>query len=233
MCVGGGKIWALTPSQGAEETIICPNVPQILEIDAKGLTICPGFVDLHQHVTGGGGEAGFASRTPQASVQDLLDAGVTTFVATLGTDTVTHNMADLLVQTRALASRANLTGLAWLGGYALTNENCVTGNLSRDVTMMPEIVGVGELAISDHRGSYPTTNELVRLVSQVRVAGMLSNKSGTTYFHLGEDETGLQPPARRAAAQSTLTKSHGPYAHGAVRTISSRRNGMDVSRWVY
>ena len=44
----------------------------------------------------------------------------------------------------------------------------------RDVTLIPEAIGVGELAISDHRGSHPSTHELTRLVADVRVAGMLS-----------------------------------------------------------
>jgi hypothetical protein len=58
--------------------------------------------------------------------------------------------------------------------------------MARDVTLIPEAIGVGELAISDHRGSHPSTHELTRLVADVRVAGMLSGKAGKCYFHMGD-----------------------------------------------
>lgn len=121
-------------------------------------------------------------------------------MATLGTDTATRSMEQLIAKTRSLvqlqasgAGGGGLTGLVWLGGYSFPIENTITGSVRRDVTLLPEVVGVGELAVSDHRGSYPTADELLRLVSEVRVAGLLSGKCGVTYFHLGEDESGLQP----------------------------------------
>ena len=63
-------------------------------VDAAGLLIAPGFVDMHQHVCGGGGEAGPASRTPEAALSQLLRGGVTTVVGLLGTDTVTRSQAS-------------------------------------------------------------------------------------------------------------------------------------------
>lgn len=189
--VGGGKIWALT--RPTTEPMMCPTIPGLQEIDVSGMYICPGFVDIHQHVTGGGGEAGFGSRTPEASQSDLIEAGVTTFVSTLGTDTVTRGMENLIAKTRSLCADSGLTGFAWLGGYSFPIENTITGTVRRDISLLPEIIGVGELAISDHRGSYPTVDELTRLVSEARVAGMISGTCGTTYFHLGEDGSALQP----------------------------------------
>ena len=207
--IGAGKIWALIPSSSTESSTeqqqqsssssasnsrskSCPTIPGLQELDLTGYTLCPGLVDMHQHIVGGGGEAGFASRTPSATRDDIVTAGVTTFVATLGTDTVTRSMQDLIAATRALSGEA-LTGRTWLGGYAFPIENCITGNVARDVTMIPEIIGVGELAISDHRASYMSTAELTRLASAVRVAGMLAGKAGVTYLHVGDDATGLQP----------------------------------------
>ena len=58
--------------------------------------------------------------------------------------------------------------------------------MARDVTLIPEALGIGELAISDHRGSHPSTHELTRLVADIRVAGMLSGKAGKCYFHMGD-----------------------------------------------
>lgn len=187
--VGGGKILALTPPSSSS---ICPTTPGLQEIDASGMYVVPGFVDVHQHVTGGGGEGGFSTRTPEAVQNDLIDAGVTTFVATLGTDCVTRGMEHLIAKTRSLSSQG-ITGLAWLGGYAFPIENSVTGSIRRDVTLIPEIIGVGELAVSDHRASFPSVDELVRLSSEVRVAGMISGKCGVTYCHLGEEDSALEP----------------------------------------
>jgi beta-aspartyl-dipeptidase (metallo-type) len=145
------------------------------------MTIVPGFIDCHVHVTGGGGEAGFASRTPEAQLGELVNAGVTTFVGILGTDCVTRSTENLLAKTRGLAA-GGLTGYCLLGGYQFPPVNDITGSLSRDIMLIPEAIGVGELAISDHRSSNPTVLELSRLAGDVRVAGMLANKAGTDEY---------------------------------------------------
>jgi beta-aspartyl-dipeptidase (metallo-type) len=51
---------------------------------------------------------------------------------------------------------------------------------------------VGELALSDHRSSQPTLDELLRIASDAYVAGMLSGKAGLVHFHLGDGEQGLE-----------------------------------------
>lgn len=57
-------------------------------IRAEGKTVVPGFVDLHVHLLGGGGEAGPWSRTPEITLSKIIRAGVTTVVGLLGTDDV-------------------------------------------------------------------------------------------------------------------------------------------------
>ena len=47
-------------------------------VDGTGLVLTPGFVDCHVHVLGGGGEVGFANRTPEATMEGLNKFGVTT-----------------------------------------------------------------------------------------------------------------------------------------------------------
>jgi hypothetical protein len=64
-------------------------------IDVNGSLVVPGLIDIHVHITGGGGEAGPASRTPEASLSELLDAGLTTVVGTLGTDCVSRRCESL------------------------------------------------------------------------------------------------------------------------------------------
>lgn len=53
----------------------------------------PGFVDMHVHVTGGGGEAGPASRCPESQLSDFLRVGTTTVVGVCGTDSVSRSQA--------------------------------------------------------------------------------------------------------------------------------------------
>ena len=62
----------------------------------------PGFIDGHVHMTGGGGEGGYATRTPELSLSDAIRGGVTTIVGCLGTDGVTRSLAALLAKARAL-----------------------------------------------------------------------------------------------------------------------------------
>src|SRR5699024_12137853 len=40
-------------------------------IDAEGALVTPGFIDPHVHFLGGGGEGGFATRTPEIQISDL------------------------------------------------------------------------------------------------------------------------------------------------------------------
>ncbi|GFH49782.1 hypothetical protein CTEN210_06258 [Chaetoceros tenuissimus] len=207
--VSNGKIASMTPPSAARS--MCPSIPGLKEIEMRGLDIVPGFVDIHVHAIGGGGEDSFGSRTPEACLEELVEAGVTTFVGILGTDTVGRNMESLIAKTRALSEKG-LTGRVWLGGYAFPIENTVTGSVRKDLTMLPDVIGVGELAISDHRSSFPTTDDLLKLCSEVRVAGMVSGNAGVTYFHMGDNDTALQPLVdvvkRNPVLQTYLVPTH-------------------------
>ena len=59
-------------------------------IDLKGEKLVPGFIDNHVHITGGGGEGGFTTRTPEVMLSTIISAGVTTVIGTLGTDGTTE-----------------------------------------------------------------------------------------------------------------------------------------------
>ena len=41
-------------------------------IDCGGAIVTPGLIDIHVHVTGGGGEQGYHSRTPELNLSELL-----------------------------------------------------------------------------------------------------------------------------------------------------------------
>lgn len=48
-----------------------------------------------------------------------------------------------------------------------------------------KIIGIGEIAVSDHRSSQPSFEEFARAVADARVGGMLSGKAGIINVHLG------------------------------------------------
>lgn len=158
-------------------------------LDAQGHWLCPGLVDSLVHFGGGGGEGGFATRMPPLAANTALAAGVTTMIGALGTDDITRSHADLLACARALAAHG-------LSAYTLTGSYQVppitlTGSVRSDLTLIPEMIGLGEIAIADHRGSQPSAAELARLASDARVGGMLAGKAGTVLVHCGDAPEGL------------------------------------------
>lgn len=158
-------------------------------IDAGGAIACPGFVDSLVHLSGGDGEGGFDTRTPALSRGQALAAGVTTLIGALGTDDVTRSHADLLACARALSAHG-LSGYALTGSYRVPVAT-LTGSVRGDLVLIPDILGVGEIAIADHRGSQPDAAELARIGADARVGGMLAGKRGTVLVHVGDADEGL------------------------------------------
>lgn len=150
----------------------------------------PGFIDGHAHVTGGGGEAGFRTRVPPVPLGKFTTAGVTSVVGVLGTDDTTRDTRALLAQTYALREEG-LGAWCHAGGYHLPPAT-LTGKVRDDIVFLDPVIGVGELAISDHRSSQPTLDELLRVASDVHVAGMIAGKAGILHLHLGDGERGLE-----------------------------------------
>jgi len=148
---------------------------QVNEIDLGGRRVIPGLVDPLVHFIGGGGEGGFATRTAELTLADAVSSGVTTLIGALGTDALTRTPANLLGKARELAA-AGLTTYAYTGSYQLPPAT-LTGTVNGDIVFIPDFIGVGEVAISDHRGSQPSWQELARLASEARTAGMLAGKS--------------------------------------------------------
>jgi beta-aspartyl-dipeptidase (metallo-type) len=196
--VGGGKILAVEPRLDLGPTSVCRVV------DVHGARLVPGLVDAHVHVTGGGGESGPASRVPSLPVSTLTLAGVTTCIGVLGTDNTTRNVASLVAETLALRE-AGLSAWCWTGGYEVPPIT-LTGNVRSDIVFVDPILGVGEVAISDHRSSQPTFDEIARLAADCHVAGMMSNKAGVLHLHLGDGKRGLEL-VRRALDETELPAS--------------------------
>ena len=200
LLVGGGKVlWA---GRCAD----LPSLPRALaaatnEIDLEGRRLIPGLIDGHVHVTGGGGEAGFSTRVPPVPLSRFSAAGVTTVVGLLGTDDVTRTAADLLATVYALREDG-LNAYAYAGGYHVPLAT-LTGSVRRDLVLLEPLLGIGEFAISDHRSSQPTLDELLRLAADAHVAGLMTGKAGILHLHLGDGPRGLDL-VRRALAGSEI-----------------------------
>ncbi len=182
------------------------NIPydiftDITVLDADGLSVTPGFIDQHVHITGGGGEGGPATRTPEIMLSELTTAGVTTVVGLLGFDAVTRNIPGLLAKARALEAEG-ITAYIYTGAYQIPART-LTANVRSDLVLIDKIIGTGEIAISDHRSAQPTLAMLVKLAAETRVGGMLGGKAGIVHLHLGEGKTGLDL-VFQALAQSDL-----------------------------
>lgn len=154
-------------------------------VDLKGALLIPGLVDPHEHLLGGSGESGgFSTQTPEVSLTELTQAGITTVVGTLGADTTMKTMAGLLAKAKALYEEG-LTAYIWTGGYS-TQPTSIMKTFEDDIMFIKEVIGTGELAISDERSDEPDVKELARIISQTHLAGNLAQKSGLTHFHVGE-----------------------------------------------
>ncbi len=195
-------------------------------VDASDCLVAPGLIDPHEHLLGGSGEDGFSSQTPEIFLCELAVAGVTTVVGCLGVDTTTKTMPGLLARAKALQEEG-LTAFIWSGGYNVP-PTTITGSLRDDLIFIDEVIGAGEVAISDNRATEPAIEELARLVSDVYVGGMLSGKSGVTHFHVGDHPKGLSP--LRALVENYAVKPEWLYPTHVDRTRELTREAAAFTR---
>jgi beta-aspartyl-dipeptidase (metallo-type) len=153
-------------------------------INAEGKYIVPGFIDSHVHITGGGGEGSYRTRTPELKLTDATLAGVTTLVGVIGTDGTTRTMSNLIAKARALEEEG-ITCYVHTGSYQVPLKT-LTGTIEDDIILIDKIIGAGEVAIADHRSSQPTAEEMAKIASAARIGGLLSGKAGIVNIHVGD-----------------------------------------------
>jgi beta-aspartyl-dipeptidase (metallo-type) len=171
------------------------------EVDLGGRRVIPGLVDCHVHLTGGGGESGPGSRVPPMPLSRLTLGGVTTAVGVLGTDDAVRTTAELVTAARGLIAQG-LSAWCYTGGYHVPPVTA-TGSIRLDLLLIDLILGVGELAISDHRSSQPTLDDLLRVAADAHVGGLMSGKAGIVHLHVGDGPRGLEL-VRQALDRSEL-----------------------------
>jgi len=182
---GGGKILAIS------DNIEIPSGWEVEMFDAGGLMAVPGLIDNHVHIAGAGGEGGPATRTPELQISRMFEGGVTTVVGCLGTDGFTRTVESVLMKAKSIRHQG-ASAWIWTGAYQVPAPT-ITGEIGKDLALIEEVVGVGELAISDHRSSCPSTDELIRIAAHARVGGMLGKKAGIVNVHMGDARDPFRP----------------------------------------
>lgn len=157
--------------------------------DLEGRRLIPGLLDAHVHITGGGGEAGLHTSVPPVPLSQFTTCGVTTVVGVLGTDDLVRTTGSLVARVRALRAEG-LSAYCYTGGYHLP-PTTLTGSVRADIIYIDCILGMGELALSDHRSSQPTLDEVLRVASECHVAGLMTGKAGILHLHMGDGPRGL------------------------------------------
>jgi beta-aspartyl-dipeptidase (metallo-type) len=187
LLVGGGRILWIG-NDAFDLPVPLRSISRI--VDLAGSRTIPGLIDGHVHVTGGGGEAGFRTRVPPLPLSRFTASGITTVVGLLGTDDVARGPAELLASIYALREEG-LNAYGYAGGYHVPPAT-LTGSVRGDLVFIEALIGIGEVAISDHRSSQPTLDELLRIASECHVAGVMTGKAGVLHLHLGDGPRGLE-----------------------------------------
>lgn len=176
--IGGEKILVIDNSINLPKSLNCDI------IEGVDLIAIPGLIDGHVHIAGAGGEGGPATRTPEMKLSQMLEGGITTVIGCLGTDGLTRTVESVLMKCKAL----RMEGVScWIftGAYQVPTPT-ILGDVGKDIAIIEEIIGVGEIAISDHRSSFPSVDELIRLAEHARVGSMLGGKAGIINLHMGD-----------------------------------------------
>jgi len=182
--ISGGRICAVT-----SELLLGGDLP-VTRVDCKGKRVVPGLIDAHAHITGGGGEDGASTKVPAPWLTDITTAGVTSIVGLLGTDDVTRSTSELLAGVRAL-KEMGVSAWCWTGGYHLP-PTTLTGTIRGDLVHLDAVIGAGEIALSDHRSSQLTLEDMLKVAGDCHVGGLLARKAGVMHLHLGDGMRGLE-----------------------------------------
>jgi len=173
-------------------TLIEDEIPEFNKrieiIDGTGKKLIPGFIDNHVHITGGGGEGSFKTRVPEITLSKLIEGGITTVVGLLGTDSTSRNVENLIAKAKALKEEG-MSVYALTGAYGYPSVT-LTDSIKKDIMYIDEIIGT-KISLSDHRAPNLSHDELARVASDSRVAGMLSGKAGIVVVHMGDGVKGL------------------------------------------
>lgn len=201
--------------------------PELVDIlDFTGKKLVPGFVDAHVHITGGGGEGGVSNRVPAPRLSDFIRYGVTTVLGLLGTDGISRSLENLYATARSLTEEG-ISCYMQTGSYRYPSLN-ITGSVDRDIFLLDRCIGV-KVAISDHRSTDVTAEELIRLGTDARMGGVLSGKAGLVTVHVGGGKGGLKPVLEAVKKSDLPPKTFHP-THISNRSEEFFKDAAELTR---
>jgi beta-aspartyl-dipeptidase (metallo-type) len=109
----------------------------------------------------------------------------------LGVDTTMKTLPGLLARVKGLKEEG-LSTFLWTGGYNVP-PTTMLGDVRQDMMFIDEVIGAGEVAISDERSMSPSSQELAKVVYDAHIGGILTGKAGLTHFHVGDSDKRLAP----------------------------------------
>ena len=170
-------------------------------IDVQGKIVTPGFIDQHVHITGGGGQQGYASLVPEVTMSELVACGTTTVLGMLGTDGFAKELTTLYAKAKAIDDDG-LSAYMLTSYYGLPTKTLMN-SVADDLIFIDKVIGC-KLAMSDDRSPFPTEQEILRIIHQVRLGGFTSGKGGILHIHLGALPEGIEPLLNIARHYPTL-----------------------------
>ena len=166
------------------------GLPDVEVFDLAGKKLLPGYIDMHVHICGGGGEQGFSSSVPASCLSIFFQNGITTCIGLLGTDGITRSIEALVAKARALTEEG-MTVYTLTSSYMYPPKTLL-GSVEKDIVMLTPMIGV-KVAVSDHRSSNPDGDDLIALGVEARRAGMISGTAGLVTMHMGSGKGRLNP----------------------------------------
>jgi beta-aspartyl-dipeptidase (metallo-type) len=154
---------------------------EVEERDVAGAVVAPGFIDNHVHTLGGGGGLGFSSRAPELQTSQLTRVGTTTVIGMLGFDATSRDMRALVAKAKAFAEDG-ISAFALTGATLEHPVPTLTGRIRDDIAFIDEIIGVGEISVSELGYAYdsngPGAQYVAEAATEALLAGRLARKRG-------------------------------------------------------
>jgi len=107
---------------------------------------------------------------------------------------VSREIETLLAKAMQLEEEG-ISSFIYCGFYQFSPPT-LTGSVRQDIALIPRVIGAGEIAVSDHRSSQPSFEELCRVAAEARVGGMIGGKPGLVHLHLRSGRRRLNPIIR-------------------------------------
>ena len=119
----------------------------------------------------------------------------------LGTDGFAKELTTLYAKAKAIDDDG-LSAYMLTSYYGLPTKTLMN-SVADDLIFIDKVIGC-KLAMSDDRSPFPTEQEILRIIHQVRLGGFTSGKGGILHIHLGALPEGIEPLLNIARHYPTL-----------------------------